>query len=74
MIAHYRAMRAHFGEEPGLRLARKHLAWYSAGLPGSAAFRATVTRLADATSVERLIDAFYDPLIEDGRQSEVLAA
>jgi tRNA-dihydrouridine synthase B len=66
MIAHYRAMRDHFGEEPGLRLARKHLAWYSAGLPGSAAFRATVTRLADATSVERLIDAFYDPLIGSG--------
>jgi tRNA-dihydrouridine synthase B len=47
-------------------LARKHLAWYSAGLPGSAAFRATVMRMPDCREVERLIDAFYGPLIEAG--------
>ena len=33
-------MLAHFGIDAGLRLARKHVAWYSRGLPGSAEFRA----------------------------------
>ena len=59
---HYHAMLSRFGEG-GVRLARKHLSWYSRGLPGSAEFRASVNRLPDAASVLQLIDSFYDPLI-----------
>jgi tRNA-dihydrouridine synthase B len=66
MLDHYDSMLSHFGEQPGLRLARKHLAWYSRGLPGSADFRATVTRAAERPAVMALIDAFYDPLIARG--------
>jgi tRNA-dihydrouridine synthase B len=66
MLRHYEAMLSHFGEQPGLRLARKHLAWYSRGLPGSAEFRAQVTRAAERSAVLAMIDAFYDPLIERG--------
>ena len=51
-------MLGHFGTEAGVRLARKHVAWYSRGLPGSAEFRATVNRLPEAAAVIRLIDAF----------------
>ena len=66
LLEHYDAMLTHFGAEAGLRLARKHVAWYSRGLPGSAEFRAAVMRLADAPSVVALIDRFYDPLIAAG--------
>jgi len=66
MMTHYHGILGHFGADAGVRLARKHLAWYSRGLPGSAEFRAAVTRLADAGEVERLIDRFYDPLIARG--------
>jgi nifR3 family TIM-barrel protein len=66
MLAHYDAVLLHFGHDSGVRLARKHLAWYSRGLPGSAEFRAGVMRLADAASVRNLIDRFYDPLIAAG--------
>jgi len=66
MLAHYRAVLSRFGAEAGVRLARKHLAWYSRGLPGSAEFRAAIMRLTDAAEVERLIDRFYDPLIGAG--------
>jgi tRNA-dihydrouridine synthase B len=59
----YQRMLAQFGVGPGVRLARKHLSWYSRGLPGSAEFRATMNRLPDAPSVLDLIDRFYDPLI-----------
>jgi tRNA-dihydrouridine synthase B len=66
MLEHYDDMLAHYGTEAGLRLARKHVSWYSRGLPGSAEFRATVNRLTDAASVIAHIRAFYEPLIEAG--------
>ena len=64
MLEHYAAMLSHFGSQPGLRLARKHVAWYSRGLPGSAEFRAAIMRCDDVPGVMHLIDGFYDPLIE----------
>jgi tRNA-dihydrouridine synthase B len=60
---HYCAILESFGDHAGVRLARKHVSWYSRGLPASAEFRAAVNRLPDAPSVLRLIDAFYDRLI-----------
>ena len=66
LLGHYHAMLSQFGSGPGVRLARKHLSWYSRGLPGSAEFRATMNRLPDANAVIRLIDRFYDPLIARG--------
>ena len=66
LLEHYAAMLSHFGTDPGLRLARKHLAWYSRGLPGSADFRATVNRLTETAPVFALIDQFYDRLIAAG--------
>ncbi len=66
LLEHYDAMLAHFGADAGLRLARKHVAWYSRGLPGSAEFRAAVMRLADVPAVVALIGRFYAPLVEAG--------
>jgi tRNA-dihydrouridine synthase B len=66
LLGHYRAMLTQFGIGPGVRLARKHLSWYSRGLPGSAEFRATMNRLGEADAVLALIDRFYDPLIGQG--------
>jgi tRNA-dihydrouridine synthase B len=66
LLEHYQSMLAHFGTDAGLRLARKHVAWYSRGLPGSAEFRAAIMRLTDAEAVQALMAAFYDPLIDCG--------
>ncbi len=71
LLEHYDAMLVHFGIQPGLRLGRKHVAWYSKGLHGSAEFRAAVMRCDDVASVRRLIDEFYDPMID---APEMLAA
>jgi tRNA-dihydrouridine synthase B len=76
---HYVSILDCFGSYSGVRLARKHVAWYSSGLPGSAEFRAAVSRMADAASVLRLIGTFYDRLIASGgtravpRRDEMLA-
>ena len=66
LLTHYNDMLAHFGEDAGMRLARKHVAWYSRGLAGSAEFRAAVMKLTSAAAVVELINRFYDPLIEAG--------
>jgi tRNA-dihydrouridine synthase B len=66
ILAHYHAILDQFGRHAGVRLARKHLSWYSRGLPGSAEFRARVTRLPDVEQVLAALDAFFDPLIERG--------
>lgn len=66
LLRHYHAMLTHFGAEPGMRLARKHLAWYSRGLYGSAEFRTSAMRTNTIPEVLDLIDRFYDPLIERG--------
>ncbi len=63
LLQHFRAMLSWFGEAAGVRVARKHVAWYSRGLPGSAEFRSALMRLDEAASVERLVGQFYDPLI-----------
>jgi tRNA-dihydrouridine synthase B len=60
---HYDAMLSHYGT-PGVHIARKHLGWYSKGLPGSAEFRATVNQTEEAGKVKALIRAFYEPLLE----------
>lgn len=68
LLRHYAAMQSHFGVIPGMRLARKHLSWYSRGLPGSAEFRATMNRVSEVADVEALIERFYEPLIARGAQ------
>ena len=64
LLRHYHLMLSHHGEAVGVRMARKHVAWYSRGLPGSAEFRATVNTLDEAAMVEAHIRRFYGPLIE----------
>jgi len=69
LLEHFRDMLSHHGTVTGLRLARKHVAWYSKGLPGSAEFRAQVNALEDAPAVEALIEGFYRPLLDRGLEA-----
>ncbi|MCC6468374.1 MAG: tRNA dihydrouridine synthase DusB [Alphaproteobacteria bacterium] len=64
LLEHYRAMLSHYGREQGSRIARKHLGWYSKGLPESSEFRASVNREPDPDKVEAMVERFYEPLIE----------
>jgi tRNA-dihydrouridine synthase B len=66
LLVHYEDMLAHHGRQTGVRLARKHVAWYSKGLPGSAEFRVQVNRCETPEAVTDLVHAFYDPLLAQG--------
>jgi tRNA-dihydrouridine synthase B len=63
VLGHYEEMLLHYGTEAGSRIARKHVAWYSKGLPGSAEFRAAVNGTIDVARVRNLIRSFYDSLL-----------
>jgi tRNA-dihydrouridine synthase B len=60
---HYEDMLSHYGVDVGVRIARKHVAWYSKGLPGSAEFRAAVNQTLEPARVRELIRSFYQPLL-----------
>ena len=64
VMEHYEHLLEHYGEQAGLRIARKHLGWYSKGLPESAEYRALIMSLDDVEQVKQEIHRFYDPLIE----------
>ncbi|MBT5047188.1 MAG: tRNA dihydrouridine synthase DusB [Rhodospirillaceae bacterium] len=61
---HYIDMLEHYGRESGMRMARKHIGWYTKGLPKSAEFRAKINQIADTDAVIEAIDDFYRRLCD----------
>jgi tRNA-dihydrouridine synthase B len=63
IVEHYRAMLDHYGTETGVKMARKHIGWYTKGLHGSADFRNKVNFIDQADEVLGEIERFYEPLL-----------
>ena len=64
LLEHYEDMLHHYGAETGVRVARKHIGWYSKGMVDSGEFRDRVNRLDDPDQVRAMIRAFYEPQLE----------
>ena len=62
LLAHLSALHAHYGEESGVRIARKHLGWYAKDRPENAAFRAVVNRAQTAEEQLHLTRDYFDAL------------
>lgn len=63
IMGHYQAMLDHYGEHIGVNMARKHIGWYTRGLPGSAEFRNAVNQVAEAGRVLDMLTQFYEPFL-----------
>ena len=61
IAGHYEAMLEHYGIETGVNMARKHIGWYTKGLPGSAEFRNRVNQIPDPNQVKAMLAEFYAP-------------
>ncbi|WP_174285477.1 tRNA dihydrouridine synthase DusB [Sphingomonas bacterium] len=61
IAGHYEAMLEHYGPVTGVNMARKHIGWYTRGLPGSAEFRNSVNQQPDARVVKAMLAEFYAP-------------
>ncbi|PID60070.1 MAG: tRNA dihydrouridine synthase DusB [Gammaproteobacteria bacterium] len=58
LIRHVRGCHALYGEYRGLRIARKHVAWYCSGFRNAAAFRQRINHVDDASVQLALIESF----------------
>ena len=63
ITSHYEDMLSLYGSEVGVNMARKHIGWYTKGLPGSAEFRNMVNQEPDAKRVLAMLAEFYAPWI-----------
>lgn len=59
---HLDAILLHYGESTGIKIARKHVGWYSKGLTNSTDFRVAVNQTESVMGMEKLIDEFYGTL------------
>lgn len=64
VLAHYDDILSHYGAHSGVRIARKHIGWYSKGLRDSADFRAQVNQMSDPQLVQQTIRDFYATNLE----------
>ncbi len=63
VLEHYDAMLELYGKVTGVNMARKHLAWYTRGLHGSAAFRNQVNFIDDPVEVVKHLIGFFSPFL-----------
>lgn len=67
LLEHLDALLEHYGDWKGLRIARKHIAWYTTGLRGGNAFRERINGMDEAAAVRAEIAALYESAAADRR-------
>ncbi|MBU0499915.1 MAG: tRNA dihydrouridine synthase DusB [Gammaproteobacteria bacterium] len=66
LLEHLDLMREFHGERQAVRIARKHIAWYSKGFPGGSQFRAAINQSESSIEQRDLICGFFDRLTYQG--------
>ncbi|WP_426693364.1 tRNA dihydrouridine synthase DusB [Sphingomonas sediminicola] len=61
MLEQYEDMLSLYGTHTGVNLARKHIGWYTKGLPGSAELRNKINQQDDPRVVIEMLREFYSP-------------
>ncbi len=64
---HLKALYDFYGEHRGVRIARKHIAWYTKGFRGGAAYRRAINEAQDAAGQLAGVRAFFDPIAREER-------
>ena len=62
VLEHLEGIYALYGEELGVRIARKHIGWYTRGLPGGEAFRREAVLILSALAQLAAVGRFFDGL------------
>ncbi|MDR1463141.1 MAG: tRNA dihydrouridine synthase DusB [Azoarcus sp.] len=62
--AHLDELYAFYGMETGVKIARKHIGWYTRGLAGSAAFRRAMNQLPSHDAQSAAVDDFFSSLAQ----------
>lgn len=67
LCAHLEELHAFYGEFSGLRVARKHVSWYTGSFAGSDVFRHTFNKLESARAQLEHLDRYFDRLEREAR-------
>ena len=67
LLGHLEHLYSFYGEQAGVRIARKHLGWYAKDRPENAAFRDVVNRAEHAHDQLRLTREYFEALQEGWR-------
>jgi len=59
ILKHLGQLHAFYGEIQGIRIARKHLAWYSRGMSGAAEFRSAINKAGSTQEQRSLVKRYY---------------
>ncbi|HMM72061.1 MAG TPA: tRNA dihydrouridine synthase DusB [Rhodocyclaceae bacterium] len=70
--AHLEDLYAFYGADTGVKVARKHIGWYTKGIAGSAAFRFGLNQLTDCAAQLHAVDRFFSLLAESGERIRYL--
>jgi tRNA-dihydrouridine synthase B len=62
LLGHLEHLYAFYGEQAGVRIARKHLGWYAKDRPENAAFRQVANRAESTQEQLRLVRDYFDRL------------
>jgi tRNA-dihydrouridine synthase B len=68
LVAHLHELYEFYGEVTGVRVARKHISWYTRGLAGSAAFRNAMNRLETRREQLAAVEDFFAQLAGRGQR------
>ncbi len=68
LLAHVVELYDFYGEYTGLRIARKHISWYTKGLVGSAHFRHRMNQLESPEAQHAAVDEFFAEQAQRGLQ------
>ena len=77
LLKHVYELYSFYGEHTGLRVARKHISWYTKGLIGSAHFRHHMNQLESSAEQLMAVSDFFDGQFQGGERlqyAEGLAA
>ncbi len=64
LLGHLHNLYEFYGAHTGVRVARKHISWYSKGHPHGAAFRQAVNRVETTEEQLAMVNEFFDRLME----------
>jgi len=77
LVAHLHDLYGFYGRETGVKIARKHISWYTKGLAGSAGFRHQMNQLGTCEEQLDAVNRFFEQLAQQHsrlRYEEELAA
>ncbi len=68
LVAHLHDLYRFYGEQTGVRIARKHISWYTKGLAGSASFRHAMNQLPTCAEQLDAVNTFFSELASHGQR------